>query len=228
MTKLSPQSAALLQELPLFGVLNASAFQQICAATSEIDAPRGTILRRRGERCSSMGIVAEGRVKLSLVTKRGIEKIIALLGPRGRFSDGLLFSGETSLATVEALSNSRILNIDKKALLREIRGNPDFAQLYIEDLSRRLCQRVKDIESYTVLSGTERLIDYLLSEEPESAVNGVRHVILERKGVIASRLNLTHEHFSRILYDLASRKLIEVHGAHLLIPDVQALKNTRA
>jgi CRP-like cAMP-binding protein len=45
-----------------------------------------------------------------------------------------------------------------------------------------------------------------------------------RKGDIASWLNLTHEHFSRILHELATAGFIEVTGSQVLIRDVQRLR----
>lgn len=226
MTRLSQHTTNLLQNLPLFSALDVTSMRRIFAATIQIEVPRGTILLRRGNVCGGLHVVAQGRFKLSLETRRGDEKVIALLGPGARFGDALLYTGELCLATVEAIVDSTVVCIAKDALLHEISANSAFARQIIEDLSRRLYQRTKDVESYTLLSGTQRLIDYLMSEEPESSINGVRHVILpERKGLIASRLNLTQEHFSRILRDLAKRQLIQVDGAHVVIPDVAKLQS---
>jgi CRP-like cAMP-binding protein len=44
------------------------------------------------------------------------------------------------------------------------------------------------------------------------------------KGVIASRLNLTQEHFSRILHDLAALGLIEVQGRRIRVLDLERLR----
>jgi CRP-like cAMP-binding protein len=45
------------------------------------------------------------------------------------------------------------------------------------------------------------------------------------KGVIASRLNLTQEHFSRILHELSDKELISVEGRKIHIPDVEKLRD---
>ena len=44
------------------------------------------------------------------------------------------------------------------------------------------------------------------------------------KGVIASRLNLTQEHFSRILHELSENGLIAVKGRRITIPNVEKLR----
>ena len=43
------------------------------------------------------------------------------------------------------------------------------------------------------------------------------------KGVIASRLNLTPQHFSRILHELTAQRLITVEGRKVRITDLKGL-----
>ena len=44
------------------------------------------------------------------------------------------------------------------------------------------------------------------------------------KAVVASRLNLTPEHFSRILHELAGAGLVSVEGREVVIQDVARLR----
>ncbi|HUF81310.1 MAG TPA: helix-turn-helix domain-containing protein, partial [Burkholderiales bacterium] len=66
---------------------------------------------------------------------------------------------------------------------------------------------------------------YLLSCLPR-VMNGSPAVAVlpAKKGIIASRLNLTHEHFSRILRELTAAGLIEVRGRDVIIRDVGRLR----
>jgi CRP-like cAMP-binding protein len=48
------------------------------------------------------------------------------------------------------------------------------------------------------------------------------------KGTIASRLNLTQEHFSRIQHELSEAALIGVEGRTIHILDIEKLRTTRA
>jgi CRP-like cAMP-binding protein len=77
-----------------------------------------------------------------------------------------------------------------------------------------------------LMSGTQRVICYLLHEVPFEA-EGAAEVAVTlpvRKGLIASRLNLTQEHFSRILHELAVATLIRVEGQRVHIRDVGQLR----
>jgi len=71
------------------------------------------------------------------------------------------------------------------------------------------------------------VIGYLLRdiEESRDPRRMVEVSLQASKGVIASRLSVTQEHFSRILHDLAARGLIEVHGRAIRILDVDRLRS---
>jgi len=85
---------------------------------------------------------------------------------------------------------------------------------------------MNDVESYSLHSGKQRIIGYLLRELPEADTNGsaVAVTLPANKGVIASRLNLTQEHFSRILHELTGLGLIVVEGRKIHIPSVANLR----
>jgi len=90
----------------------------------------------------------------------------------------------------------------------------------------RLHQLMNDVESYSLHSGKQRIIGYLLRELPEADQEGsnVAVTLPTNKGIIASRLNLTQEHFSRILHELTDLGLIIVEGRKIHIPSVKKLR----
>jgi len=75
-------------------------------------------------------------------------------------------------------------------------------------------------------SGIQRVIGFLLRDETEGAAreSGLEVTLPAAKGVIASRLNLTQEHFSRILHELVAKGMIEVRGRTIAIRDMQKLR----
>lgn len=78
-------------------------------------------------------------------------------------------------------------------------------------------------------SGAQRVIGYLLRDAQEEAQagdgRGVAVTLPTNKGVIASRLNLTPQHFSRILHELTQAGLVEVDGRTIHITDLDRLRS---
>jgi CRP-like cAMP-binding protein len=111
-------------------------------------------------------------------------------------------------------------------VFEELARDPGFARRMLSGLARRLHGLVRDVEAYTLRSGQERVIGYLLADAAGLTGNGkpVEVHLTPGKSVIASRLNMTPEHFSRILHDLAAHGLIEMDGRAVRIPDLARLR----
>ena len=94
-------------------------------------------------------------------------------------------------------------------------------------MAMRMHQLMLNVEAYSLYSGKQRIIGYLMHELPESRLDD-ENTVLElhvNKGLIASRLNQTQEYFSRILRELSELGLIKVEGRRILIliPSVDRL-----
>ncbi|MBI4191978.1 MAG: Crp/Fnr family transcriptional regulator [Betaproteobacteria bacterium] len=226
MARKSIQVQDFVANLPLFRELVPGEIARIAAGTVEVDAPRGTVLFHRGAPCSGFHIVIFGHVKLALQSPKGDEKVIELIGPGQSFGEAAMFLGRPHMVSATALVDSLLLHIAREVVLAEIKRDPGFARRIIAGLSRRLHHLIGDLEAVSLRSGTQRVIGYLLRDGPAAgAANALRLTLPAKKGVIASRLDLTHEHFSRILHELIEARLIEVDGLQVTIPDIARLRS---
>lgn len=215
-----------LRNVPLFRELTDEELDHIAAGTAQVRAPAGTILFRRGELCSGFHVVVYGQVKLAFGAADGSEKVVEILGPGSSFGEAVMFLDKPYVVFAETLADSMLLAIGKQAIFAELERNPRFARKMLAGLAQRLHRLVHDLEAYTLRSGTQRVIGYLLREyteegKPQAAIEVA---LATSKGVLASRLNITREHFSRILHDLSEAGLIEVHGRIIRILDPERLR----
>jgi CRP/FNR family transcriptional regulator, dissimilatory nitrate respiration regulator len=214
-----------LLQLPGFEYLGSSTLARIASGTSEVDAPRGTLLFKRGDPSNDCLIVLFGQVKLSLVSTDGNEKVVEVAESGSHIGEAEMFLCKPRRMTAEAISDSKLLRITRETVLGELHRDPGFSEFMIQALSSRLYQLVVDLESHTLLSGSRRVIDYLLGRGLQTC-NGTRSIMLyTKKGIIASQLNLTHEHFSRILHQLIAADLITVDGREVRILDERRLRD---
>jgi CRP/FNR family transcriptional regulator, dissimilatory nitrate respiration regulator len=215
-----------LRSLPLFEALEDCALARLAAGITAVDVTKGTVLLRRGDPCIGFHVVVFGQIKVSLQTPKGDEKVVDLMGRGQSFGESAMFLNRPYLVTAEALTDSKVLHLPRATVMTEIDRNAMFAHSIIIGLSQRLNHLIGHIEGYTLRSGTQRVIGYLLSELPELMQAGKPTLTLPaQKGVIASQLNLTQEHFSRILHDLAAGGLIEVRGRVVHIHDMTKLRS---
>ncbi|WP_136417250.1 MULTISPECIES: Crp/Fnr family transcriptional regulator [Oxalobacteraceae] len=212
-----------LSRLPLFNEIAPEELEKIAESASEVHVPRGDIIFRRGDPCLGFHTVIYGQVKLAFHSVDGNEKVVEIIGPGYSFGEALMFMEKPYIVTAQALADSLLLHVPKKAVFDELERDPKFARKMLAGLSRRLHGLICDVEAYSLSSGTQRVIGYLLKEE--APADGDQITLKVSKTVLASRLNLTPEHFSRILHDLADRQMISVEGRTITILDIEKLRS---
>jgi len=216
---------AHLGRIALFNGLDSDHMALIARTAREIRCKKGDILFYRGDPSNGFHIVIYGRVKLFFTSTQGIEKVVQIMEPGQSFGEAVMFLDKPHVVSAQALNDTLLLHVPKAAIFAELEGDPQFGRKMLAGLAMRMHQLMLDVESYSLLSGKQRIIGYLLHEIPEADQHR-DDVVIElpvTKGVIASRLSLTQEHFSRILHELSSLGLIEVDGKSIHIPCVAHL-----
>lgn len=216
---------SLLRQQALFQALEPEELERLAAASLAVHAVKGDILFRRGDPCEGFHVVIYGQVKLALVSPAGGEKVVEIMGAGQSFGEAVMFLEKPYVVTAECVADSLLIQVPKAPVLEMIERQPRFARRVIAGLSRRLHHLIRDVESYTLRSGTQRVIGYLLREH--ATADGSDPVVVTlraRKGDIASRLSITQEHFSRILHELADAGLIAVRGREVTIRDPEGLR----
>jgi len=218
-----------LRNLPLFHDLDLVQLEAIGAAATEQRIGAGTALFRRGDPCDGMHVIVLGRVKLGLLAPGGAEKVVEILGPGQSFGEAVMFMGKPHNLYAEALADSLLLHIRSNAVLEAVARNSEFARRMLNELSQRLYRLLADIEAYTLKNATERVTGYLLAALDERAGQGQPAAVLlaASKSVLASRLNITREHFSRILHELSQAGLIRVSGRNIQVLDPAGLRGRK-
>lgn len=215
-----------LSKLALFNEMGPQELDRIASGTSEMHVQRGETLFQRGDICTGFHAVIYGQVKLAFTSPQGSEKIVEIIGPGHSFGEALMFMDKPYIVAAQALSDTLLLHIAKSTVLAELESDPLFARKMLAGLSRRLHGLICDVEAYSLCSGTQRVIGYLLQHgtDTETQIDGLKITLPFGKAVLASRLNLTPEHFSRILHDLTENQLINVSGKNITILNIGKLR----
>lgn len=218
---------SFLSNLPLFSDVRECDLDRIAADSAIMHVEKGRIIVRRGDPCLGFHVVIYGQVKLGFTSAQGSEKVVDIIGPKQSFGEALMFLERPYIVAAQALADSLLLHVTKTAVFSEIDADPAFARRMLAGLSRRLHGLVSDVEAYSLRSGSQRVIGYLLRVESDAqaSANTTTLTLPISKNIIASRLNLTPEHFSRVLRELSSASLIEVDGRNVTILDVERLRN---
>lgn len=217
---------ALLTHVPLFNGLAAEEVARVARGTREVHAARSDILFHKGDLSSGFHLIVYGQIKLAFTSPQGGEKVVEILGQGQSFGEAVMFMDKPYLVYAQALTDSLLLHISKSVIMDELARDPKLGRKMIAGLAMRLHHLITDVESYSLHSGRQRIIGYLLREhlDCDEEQQSITVTLPTNKGVIASRLNLTQEHFSRILHELSDKGLISVEGRKIHIADVEKLR----
>lgn len=229
----SPEHVALCRQLahvPLLNGLSNDEISRFARGVREMKAEKGEVLFHRGDPCHGFHFLLEGQIKLAFTSSDGHEKVIEIMRPGHSFGEAVMFMDKPYVVMAQTLTDCRLLHIAKNVVFEEMSRDPMFCRKIIAGLSQRLHHLIADVETYSLRNGRDRIIGYLLREEEmngDQVAHGRVSVRLPtNKGTIASRLNLTQEHFSRVLHDLIDSGLIEVEGRTIHIVDIERLRDS--
>ncbi len=222
-----PDIARCLQRNPLFADLDDASLRRIAESCELRQVERRQDVFVQGTLCQEFYIVVHGQIKLYALSPGGQEKIIEIVSDGHSFAEALMFLERPYAVSAQALKPSLVVRIPRHAMLAELARDNRVAQRMLAGLSRRLHGLISDVKAYSLDSGEQRVIGYLLRGADDAAATGapVRVVLGASKASIASRLSITPEYFSRVLRRLEELGLIETDGRDVHIADLQRLRD---
>ncbi len=179
----------------------------------------------QGETADSVFYIQKGNVKLTVVSYRGREAVVAILNHGNFFGEGCLAGQPLRMSTATVLGEATIIRITKQAMIRLLHSEPEFAEVFIVHLVSRNSRLEEDLVDQLFNSAEKHLARTLLllarygkESNPEPVVPKIsQETLAAMVGTTRSRISHFMNKFRSlglIDYDLASGRL-EVHNALL-------------
>lgn len=222
---LCPGTSRALRDHPLFRPLSDSDFRGIVLRTRRIELEPHEVLYHQDTDAQLFYFVISGQLRLYRLDYCGSERTLDSLRAGDCFAEVMIYANPARYACyAESLKRSVVLGIPISAYRELIRARPAYAETALAYYAARAVSRFHDLEIMTIQSARDRLIRYLLDLLPEGIEQDGEIELPLPKGLIASRLAMQPETFSRQLNDLKNNGLLRVHGSRLVVPDAGRLK----
>jgi CRP-like cAMP-binding protein len=206
-----------LRNTPLLSRLSDVQMQRVSAHAAQQSLDEGQWLFSQGDPAKRFYLVQKGQIRLFRLSPEGAEKVIEIVSPGQTFAEALMFLNAPRYPVcAAALGPAEVIAIDARDFAAMLRESVDTCFVVMGTLSQRLRGLIGEIDNLTLHSAKSRVARYLLAHCAEDR----RAFELDvRKGVLASRLSVKPETFSRVVKQLSQDGAIEVHGAHITILD---------
>lgn len=225
MTPFTPESISdSLHRLPLFSGIPPQELEPLLPGVREFKVRAHEMLFQKGDNLRGIHVLVSGQVKLFMTTAQGTEKLFMMARPGQAFGEAVVFLDRPCPVSAEATQDSTLLIIAKDVLLTMMDRNPLFARKMLASISMRLHELMSDMETCTLMNSLQRVVSYLSHQLPDDQPCACEIRLDTSKQMLASRLNLAPETFSRALHHLAEGGVIEVSGRTIRVLDAQRLK----
>lgn len=184
---------------------------------------KGQVLFVQGERATRFFVINYGWVKLFRETLDGTQAIVDILSSGHMFGESSLFHEDMYPYSAEAAENVEILSLPLPFLKTQLETNPKFALAMLSEMAQLRKQQDRELEHRAIQNAPQRIACFLLRLANQSQTGSATIHFPYDKTLIAARLGMQPETFSRALAKLKETMGIEIKGSSVVLKDIQAL-----
>ena len=217
------EDRASLRGCPLFRDLSDQTIDRVVNRARMAKYARGHLVFAQGDPANAFFIVLEGWVKLYRLTANGDEAVVTVVARGESFAEPVMFLGGRYPVYASAATPCRLLRMEYDAFVSCLESERDVATAMLASIAWRAAALTEQIGILKVLNAPRRVAEFLLSLCPLER-NDARIPLPYEKALIAARLGMTPESFSRAL--AALRKFgVKVARDVITIDDIGALRD---
>src|SRR5687768_3363800 len=189
------------------GTFNVQAFLDSAGIARKIvEYRRDEVIFTQGDPCDHVLYIQNGGVKLSVLSKSGREAVVAMLGRGEFFGEGCLAGQPLRMGSATATTDSTILLIDKRRMVRLLHKQHALSDRFIAHMLARNIRIEEDLVDQLFNSSEKRLARALLMlarygkhDKPVRAVPPItQETLAEMVGTTRSRVNFFMKKFQRL------------------------------
>lgn len=188
-----------------------------------IDFEKNQTLFSQGDDANAVFYIRKGRVKLTVISKRGKEATIAILGAGDFLGEECIAAIQPQrMATAAALMGCTVLRIDRKEMVRVLHEQKEFSEVFVSYLLTRNIRFQEDLIDQLFNSSEKRLARALLllarfgkEGVPETVIPKIsQETLAEMIGTTRSRVSFFMNRFRKLGFIEYNGKL-SVHSSLL-------------
>jgi CRP-like cAMP-binding protein len=183
------------------------------ARTTVFYRPNHTVFAQ-GDPADAVFYIEKGKVQVTVLSNRGKEAVLSILGPGDFFGEGCLNGQLQRMSSVATMTECSIGRVERATMLQALHDEPRFSDLFISYLLHRSARAEEDMIDQLFNSSEKRLARILLllanfgkEGKPEPVIPRIsQETLAEMVGTTRSRVSSFMNKFRRL-------GLIEYNGS---------------
>ncbi|MFP4313856.1 MAG: Crp/Fnr family transcriptional regulator [Alphaproteobacteria bacterium] len=186
---------------------------------------KGQILFLHEDEAKYFYYIKNGWVKLFRETLDGTQAVVDIFTSGHIFGETSIFEDSLYPYSAEIVEKAEIIALPLKPLKDEIEGNSKLAYDMLSSMAKYRRQQDREIEHRSIQNASQRIGCFLLRLTRQDEQGAVKIQLPYDKMLVASRLGMQPETFSRALKKLKTETGIEIKGATIEMQDLEQLTN---
>ncbi|MHC8495023.1 Crp/Fnr family transcriptional regulator [Thalassospira sp. SM2505] len=198
--KITSADIDLISKIPVMSAFARTEIPAIVRGSFVTIYPHRELLFSEGEDADQFFILLKGQVRLFRVLDDGRVPLFHLVGPGESFAEAVVLAGVRYPVSAECEAGCEIAAVSRSQLISRLKNDRFMIGRMMQSLIERERFFFKELNGLRQLNPSQRLAEFLLSQNDQP-----QHV---PKHVIANRIGVTPETFSRALRKLEEDGLI--------------------
>ena len=185
---------------------------------------KGDAVFTQGQACDAVMYLQSGEVTLSVLSERGREAIVAILGPSSFFGEGGLSGQRLRAGTATASATSTVLVIEQAAMIRLLHEQRGLSDRFIAHLLTRNARIEADLVDLLFNSAEKRLARALLLlarygelDRPQRVIPRIsQQTLADMVGTTRSRVNFFLNRFKKLGF-IEDKDGLTIHSSLLSV-----------
>ena len=191
-----------------------------------LSLPKNQMVFSQGDSSDAVFYIQKGRVRLSVVSKKGKEATIGVLNDGSFFGEGCLAGQPLRMCSATAMTDCTLMRIDKKSMMEVLHREHAFSDMFVAYLLTRNIRYEEDLIDQLFNSSEKRLARILLllahfgkDGKPEVAIPKIsQESLAEMVGTTRGRVNFFMNRFRKLGFiDYHAGDALQVHSSLLSI-----------
>ena len=191
-----------------------------------LSLPKNQMVFSQGDSSDAVFYIQKGRVRLSVVSKKGKEATIGILNEGSFFGEGCLAGQPLRMCSATAMTDCTLMRIDKKSMMEVLHREHAFSDMFVAYLLTRNIRYEEDLVDQLFNSSEKRLARILLllahfgkDGKTEVAIPKIsQESLAEMVGTTRGRVNFFMNRFRKLGFiDYHAGDALQVHSSLLSV-----------
>jgi CRP-like cAMP-binding protein len=222
----APHEPVELGRLEIFRNVSSATLERIGRQAQKRNLGKGEVLFSAGDPSEALYVIADGRMRIWIVSADGAEVTLNVLTAPSVFGEIGMLDGGTRTAGASAMTPAQLLSISRRSFFDALDGDSQLARNVVELLCKRLRWTSARMEDATLRQAPQRLariVGHLARDYGKETADGTEILLKLTQGELAQWTAMSREGLNKLINRWIGDGILSQRSGFLVVHDVEQI-----